>query len=140
MVIHLILGVDGDNIIDYLPLEALTTANALNAPRQVLFSFMAGFFSSPKRVVQVVSIQTSSTGFYGHVAFDVRKQGSGGFTFDIASNRIQRTLPVFLCQLSITFQMEPPRLRFERQDAVLADHLQASLIFRNNEHAMHNDI
>lgn len=99
MVIHLILGIDGEHIIDYLPLEALTTANASNAPRQALFSFMAGFLSSPKRVVQVVSIQTSSTGFNGHVAFDVRKQGSGGFTYDIASNGIQRILPVVLRQL-----------------------------------------
>ena len=93
---HLALGVDSNNIIDYLPLEALTIANAPNAPRQVVFGFMGGFFSSPKRVVQVVSVQTNSTGSICHVAFDVRKEGSGGVTYDIAYKRMQRTLAVFL--------------------------------------------
>lgn len=54
---------------------SLTIANASNAPKQVELGFVAGFFTSCKRVVQMVIVETKSGGKVSRVMFDEIKEG-----------------------------------------------------------------
>lgn len=57
---------------------------------------MGGFFSSPKRTVQIVSVETTATGSVSHVTFDVRRDGSfSSIFYPIAAKRVKRTFPTF---------------------------------------------
>ncbi|KAL3920730.1 MAG: hypothetical protein SGPRY_005148 [Prymnesium sp.] len=69
--VSLSLGLDEHHIIGDVPLlSALTIANAPDAPKLVVFGFMNGFFSSVKRTVQIVSVDTTATGALARVIFD----------------------------------------------------------------------